>query len=187
MSVETPGTGGMHGDERFPTARSAGLIVTKSDGELIIYDVAAKHIHQLNAVSAAVWRQCDGRRTMSEIGAAASAELGATVNTDAVALALAKFDDANLLTQTANVPRESRRRFARKAALFGVAAVPAVVSITAPLASAAASSCKGDPENPIDSCGNKSNRVGLCCRYSDVLGQMRVGKCSSSLVCIPLA
>src|SRR5688572_19102036 len=107
MSVEALGGSGMHGDAEFPTARSADLIVTESDDEIVIYDERAGHIHHLNAVSAAVWRNCDGRRTVPEIAKAASEAIGATIDDDAMAIALAKLDDAKLLAGPALVPRTS--------------------------------------------------------------------------------
>ncbi len=160
MSVEVSGDPGAHDDASIPAARRADLIVTESDDEVVIYDKTAKHIHHLNAVSAAVWLHCDGRRTVAEIAAAASEAIGATVDEDAMAIALDKLGEANLLTEPVTIRRTSRRRFVKKAAIVA----PAVVSITAPIASASASSC---PDGHIlqSTCQiHKARADGRCCK-----------------------
>lgn len=167
---------GASGQTRLPAARSAGLIVTASEDELVIYDVAAKHIHHLNAVSAAVWQLCDGRRTVAEVAAAATETLGARVDADTVAIAAAKLDDAKLLAEAIAIPRMSRRIFGRRMAMLGAAAVPAVVSITAPLASASASDCFG---TPVDCPGN-GRAVNFCCMVD-----YGIGACDAAGNCNP--
>ena len=173
---------GESGQTRLPAARSAGLIVTASEDELVIYDVAAKHIHHLNAVSAAVWQLCDGRRTVAEVAAAATETLGARVDADTVAIAAAKLDDARLLVEAVAIPRMSRRIFGRRVAMAGAAAVPAVVSITAPHASASASGdCIGNRSSPII-CRTNDSTEGFCC--ADTKVGYRVGVCDASGACI---
>ena len=171
---------GASGQTRLPAARSAGLIVTASEDELVIYDVAAKHIHHLNAVSAAVWQLCDGRRTVAEVAAAATETIGARVDADAVAIAAAKLGDARLLVEAVAIPRMSRRIFGRRVAMAGAAAVPAVVSITAPHASASASGGCNEPWIPESACTSK--RRGLCCYGESFVGN---GVCDSWGGCEP--
>ena len=125
-------------DPVAPAARVEHLVTTEAASELLVYDERCHHIHHLNAVSATVWRRCDGVQTVAGI----ARETG--YGHETVRLALAKLAEADLLA--AEVPREltvdshSRRRLLKKA---GIAAIPAIVSVTAPLASAHAS--EGDP------------------------------------------
>lgn len=80
-----------------------------------------------------MWRLCDGERTVREIAAEAG------IAEDPAKRALRTLEDAQLLdAPLATVMRgmQSRRRFMKKA---GIAAIPAIVSITAPIAKAAAS------------------------------------------------
>ena len=173
---------GTNGDVRLPAARNADLILTATDDELIIFDVEAEQIHHLDAVSAAVWQHCDGRRSMAEVAAAATDALGARVDVDAVAIAAAKLDEARLLVEAVAIPRMSRRIFGRRVAMAGAAAVPAVVSITAPHASASASGdCIGNRSSPII-CRTNDSTEGFCC--ADTKVGYRVGVCDAIGACI---
>lgn len=116
-----------------PAARSTDLVTTASKDEVLVYDQERHHIHHLNATTTTVWTLCDGQRTVSELAQAAS------VDEDAVRLALRKLEDANLLDGTLSTDMrgkvQSRRAFMKKAALAGVA-VPMIASVSAPAASA---------------------------------------------------
>lgn len=172
MPEGAPGGLDIRGDARFPMARIAGLIVTELDDELVIYDTRVDHLHRLNVVSAAVWRACDGRRTVPEISVAASKTIGATIDDDAMAIALDKLSEANLLVEPVSVRRTSRRWLFKKAAIVA----PAVVSVTAPYASASASGCSGDQIEQSDCSTFKDRAVGRCCfRYT---GEGGPGICS---------
>jgi hypothetical protein len=144
-----------------PAMRTHDLVTTESKDEVLVYDQEAHHIHHLNASAATVWRLCDGERTADEI----AVEAGLTQ--DAVKLALRTLEDAKLLDGAlASEMRgtQSRRTFAKKA---GIAAIPAIVSITAPIAKAAASNhptC--DPlactTNQQVNCCTTQGEPGLC-------------------------
>lgn len=146
-----------------PAARIEDLVMTESGEEVLVYDQKAHHIHHLNKVAATVWQLCDGRRGLSEIVAAASDEMDVEVDGTAVKLALRKLDDAELfdggLSSEMRSAMQSRRTFMRRAAMVGAASVPAVISITAPLASASASTlCEEDEQQRVPSgCGCNGN------------------------------
>jgi DNA-binding transcriptional ArsR family regulator len=120
-----------------PAARVDRLITTEAGDEVLVYDQATHHIHHLNMTSVAVWRLCDGHRTVSELAAATG------LSDDLVRLALTRLSRAKLLD--AQLPAtmggevQSRRRFMKKAAIAGGIALPVVVSMTAPSAAQAAS------------------------------------------------
>jgi hypothetical protein len=140
-------------DLKVPAARMVDLVTTESKDEVLVYDQAVHHIHHLNATAAKVWRLCNGERTVSEIAAEAG------INVDAVKLALRTLEDAQLLDgplPAAMRGTQSRRAFMKKAAVAGIT-VPAIVSISAPLASA-----QGSAPYTTDCVG--SDRGDLCCR-----------------------
>jgi len=51
----------------LPKARSEGIITKDIDGELLIYDRTRDRAHCLNETAGAVWKLCDGRRSVAEI------------------------------------------------------------------------------------------------------------------------
>ena len=53
----------------LPKARSEGIITKDIDGELLIYDRTCDRAHCLNGTAAAIWKLCDGRRSVAEIAA----------------------------------------------------------------------------------------------------------------------
>jgi len=116
-------------------------VIQELPGEVLLYDPRNHRAHCLNRPAAAVWRACDGARTVADLRAVATAELGAPLAPEAVDLALRQLDVAGLLTQP--VPpvgqRISRRDLAKR--LGTAALVPALLSLTAPPAAAQASAC----------------------------------------------
>lgn len=141
-----------------PAARIKELVTNEVDGEVLVYDQATHHIHHLNETSAAVWRLCDGQRTLAEVARAAG------IRPETVQVALGKLADASLLRDELaldlRAPAQSRRAFMKKAAIAG--AIPAIVSVTAPLAAQAASRTVR-----VDGCGiggnNTCANVSICC------------------------
>lgn len=129
-----------------PLARTEDLVTTETKDEVLVYDQVRHHIHHLNVTAAAVWRMCDGQRTVAQIAREADIE------EDAVWLALRKLADTHLLDgEIAAGPggRQSRRSFLKKA---GIATIPAIVSTTAPIAKAAASGGSGCSPLPYGGC-----------------------------------
>ena len=53
----------------LPKARNGGIITKDIDGELLIYDRTRDRAHCLNETAAAIWKLCDGRRSVGEIAA----------------------------------------------------------------------------------------------------------------------
>jgi hypothetical protein len=122
-----------------PLARTKELVTTESSNEVLIYDERVHHMHHLDAEVTAVWHHCDGRRTPEAIS------LATGIDRIRVLVSLRKLDERQLLDNAVPAElreqKESRRKFLRKA---GVATLPAIVSVTAPIAKAAASG--GRPE-----------------------------------------
>ena len=139
-----------HGRPRHvvPAARHEGVVTETLDSGLLLYDLERDKGHSLNPVAAAVWRQCDGRRDVAEIAAAARAELGSEVTEDAVWRAVSQLDERRLLLASSprrmSGPEFSRRQALLKAAGAGAAAglaIPVIKSIVAPTPAQAQASC----------------------------------------------
>lgn len=117
-----------------PLARTEKLLTTESNNEVLIYDERVHHMHHLDAEVTAVWHHCDGTRTLEAIS------LATGIDEARVLVSLKKLDECRLLEHplpaSLKVPTQSRRKFLRKA---GVVTLPTIVSVTAPIAKAAAS------------------------------------------------
>jgi hypothetical protein len=130
-----------------PVARTRGLVVTESAGELLVYDQEQHHIHHLNPVSAGVWRGCTGNQSILDVAAATGLDI------DQVRLALRQLAGANLLEGDlliSSIPSRSSRRALLKKSGIAVM-IPAVVSVTAPLAAQATS-----PSSRYYKCSNNA-------------------------------
>lgn len=143
-------------DLKVPAARMVDLVTTESKDEVLVYDQAVHHIHHLNATASAVWKLCDGKRTVRDIAEATS------IDEEAVRLALRKLEEANLLEGDLAMTMRgthSRRAFMRRAVVAGAISVPVIVSITAPAAANHTSGCAlkhgGETcQNKHDCCSN---------------------------------
>jgi hypothetical protein len=126
----------------LPLRRDTDLIVRELADETLVYDRERHKAHCLNPPAALVWRHCDGRTTLAEMAAILHAELGLPPDNGVVQLALDRLERCHLLQKLpaagTDEARASRRDLMRK---LGVAAValPVVMTIFAPAASAAAS------------------------------------------------
>jgi hypothetical protein len=142
-SIGDHGTSPAAGELR-PRARTEGVIVEEMDEETLVYDVRGHRAHCLNAGAALVWRASDGRTSVSDM-ARLLGGVGLPEDEEVVWMALSRLDRAGLLDEPASLPSQ-RRRYSRKemlrtvGSMAGLALVlPAVTSITAPLAAQAAS------------------------------------------------
>lgn len=173
MDADTGRTDPTSRSQATPTARTKGLIVEEMDDETLVYDRDANAAHCLNRTAAEVWRSADGETTVPEI-ARHLRELGLPDDESVVRMALSRLDKLGLMDAVED-PSSEGRPVTRKEVLktLGKAAgiamlLPAVTSVTAPLAAQAAScitasQCWGSrPPNctglPI--CGNRTR----CCQ-----------------------
>jgi hypothetical protein len=145
-----------------PAARTHRLVVTESADEVLIYDQELHHIHHLNPVSAGVWRRCTGNQSILDLAATTGLDL------DHVRLALRQLAGANLLegdlTISSSRSRGSRRAFLKKSGIAVM--IPAVVSVTAPLAAQATS-----PSSRYYKCSNNACAdfsCSLVCQASNI-------------------
>jgi hypothetical protein len=121
----------------FPHARSAGLVVTELDDEILVYDKERDKAHCLNHTAALVWKYSNGKRGVAEIAAAMQKKLGSPVDAQIVWFALGQLEKDHLLRNTVDMPKElvgvTRREFVRQ---MGMAAMmvtlPLINSMSAP-------------------------------------------------------
>lgn len=126
----------------FPLARRKDLVVRELPEETLVYDVPRHRAHCLNRTAAQVWRHCDGSRDVGDLAALLPSELPMPAAEELVFLALQQFRKAHLLEGDVPLPVQpewySRRRMLAKLGI-ALAMLPAVISVTAPKARAAAS------------------------------------------------
>jgi hypothetical protein len=139
-----------------PLRRVDDLVLTASGEDLLVYDTATHALHTLNPMSAQVFQRCDGTATIDDL----IGEPGLDEHT--LLLAIELLQRAGLLdgVSLTGLPTiTSRRGFLRKA---GIAlGVPAIASVTMPMASAAQSvTCtpSGGPCSLSD--------PGACCSFT---------------------
>lgn len=126
-------------------ARTDGLLTEEIDGDLLVYDKPRDVAFRLNSTAALVWRSCDGTRTVGDLLAVLTEELGDLANEDMVLMALDDLAEHDLILsgyeqRDGEAVRLSRRRFFRHAAVAGAAAAaaPLVYSMAVPTSAAAA-------------------------------------------------
>jgi len=122
-----------------PVARTESLIVKEVDGETLVYDLKTDKAHCLNETAALVWKNCDGRKSVSEISKVLSADSNASVKDEIVWLALDQLEKFELLEEAPAKPSflagMTRRQMVARLGIAAVA-LPAIVAIVAPTASA---------------------------------------------------
>jgi len=146
-----------------PVARTESLIVKEVDGETLVYDLKSDKAHCLNHTAAQVWQNCDGHKSVSEIAQLLSADLGSNVKDEVVWLALDQLGKFKLLEETPARPSifagMTRRQMVARLGIAAIA-IPSIVSIVSPTASAGASCI---PQGSVFCCVNpKDCCTGLC-------------------------
>src|SRR5262245_2794497 len=141
-----------------PRARTSDLVVKAVKGEFLVYDLARHRAHSLNQTAAAVWRACDGTRSVTALGAAATRESGQNVPVDAVRYALQSLSRAQLLESPVEENGLSRREVMARLGTAAAVALPLVTTIVAPTAAQAQSApaCLHENQGPCTS-------VAQCC------------------------
>jgi Coenzyme PQQ synthesis protein D (PqqD) len=120
-----------------PLARRDGLVVKTVGDEVLVYDLERARAHSLDGLAAAIWRRCDGHRPVAALAAAVRAETGVPVTAAAVEYGLAALGRARLLAGERPALGPTRRQVLAK--IGTAAAIPLVLSITAPTAAQAQS------------------------------------------------
>jgi hypothetical protein len=128
---------------RLPRARR-DVVTQELPDELLVYDTVRHKAHCLNRAAALVWKHCDGKTTIAQMGALLE-EAGLPPGVEVIELALNELERAHLLAERMSLPgsiqSRSRRALLKKAGLIAGAAlaIPLVQSIVAPTVAQAAS------------------------------------------------
>jgi hypothetical protein len=152
-------------EQVLPIARKEGIVVKELADEFLIYDLHIHKAHVLNETAALVWKHCDGRTSIAKLAAQVEVAGIGKLDEESIWLALEQLGKAKLLEKRiekpASLKRMTRREVIRKVGV--AAAVPLVVSLVAPNASAALSCagrlCAGNP----GACGTGCNCDGSVC------------------------
>lgn len=152
-----------------PRARRKRLVVRRLAEETLVYDLDTHRAHCLNRMADAVWRLCDGRRTLSDIARALKEAPVTPADPGVLRLALRQLRDAGLLVETGGDAelREapSRRELLVRLGAGAAALLPVVASVVAPTPAQAASPvCAGGPTDSTQ-CKDLDdpNAIGCCC------------------------
>jgi hypothetical protein len=135
-------------DDARPLARRHGLIVQPFNDETLVYDSETDRAHCLNATSAFVWRNCDGKRSTRQLAQLMIREFQLQMDKNAAEelahLALDQLYRKRLLDKATPIPQVgvvTRRKLVRNLGV-ALAFLPLVTSIISPIAVEAAT-CRG--------------------------------------------
>ena len=130
----------------LPTSRRERLLIEELTDEVLIYDLDRAKAHCLNQAAAFVWKQCDGRTTVSEARLRLEEEFGVGVDEAVIWLALDQLKKFDLLQERVERPDRmnhvSRRALIRSMGLAAAVAVPLITSICIPTTVQAFTSCR---------------------------------------------
>ena len=126
--------------QQLPIARSERLLIEKLPDEVLVYDLDRKKAHCLNSTAALIWNHCDGKTSVKELVSLLEKQSNGKVQEEVVWFGLDQLQSARLLDgppAATSKERLSRRELVKRIGL--AVAVPTIVSVLAPKASAALS------------------------------------------------
>ena len=123
-----------------PKARKEGIVLKQVADQTLLYDTSINELHSLNASAAAIWTNCDGKKSAGEI-AECLCQQGIEANEASVELALEQLSSRNLLQDPMPEPSSTTKKHRREMlkVLTTALAIPVITSIVAPQARASAS------------------------------------------------
>lgn len=136
----------------MPKARKHQLIIKELPDETLVYDLDTDKAHCLNDTAAKVWKNCDGKNSVTDISTSLAKETSLPIDEAVVWLALDQLKQFKLLAEMPSAPAifsgMSRRQVMRNIGIAAVA-LPVIVSIIAPT-SVSAASCGQVCTSPTD-------------------------------------
>lgn len=147
-----------------PKARRDELVIEELPEETLVYDLNRHKAYCLNQTTAVIWSHCDGQTDIKQLSRVLQKKLNLPADEDLIGLALERLERAHLLStpmkEETERPRKSRRELMQRLGWIGgmAALLPAVITITAPTAQAAASCVTASDCKNF----NRTN-VGRCC------------------------
>ena len=162
-----------------PQARKEHLSVRSLPHETLVYDLQTHKAHCLNPLVTFIWQRCDGTNSRDDLAKVVERHWRISECEAVVQLALEQLSRRGLLQAPAaplSAPERVARRRALKKLVLAAAAIPAIMTVTAPSAQALVSgaglvgnACTQDADCPGVSLGNN------CIR-----GRCVSGKCAAS-------
>jgi hypothetical protein len=134
-----------HTIENQPTAlaRKTDIVVQEMPEEVLVYDLKSHKAHCLNKSAAFIWEHCDGQTTVADLTKLMLEEFKTPMDESLVWHTLERLGKADLLAEKVSRPSgtifRSRRALLSKLGTAALLSVPVVMSITSPVAAAAAS------------------------------------------------
>ena len=127
----------------IPKARKEELVVQEVSDEVLVYDLRTNRAHCLNETAAFVWKSCDGKNSVEEIGKKCQRDSGKPVSEEMIWLAIEQLGKRELLEKPVEVVFEgqTRREALKRIGLGAMIALPIVTSLTAPTAALAGTIC----------------------------------------------
>lgn len=121
-----------------PKARTEKLVVQELPDEILVYDIKTNEAHCLNKTAAMVWKNCDGKTSVTDIAKLLGSSFGNPVDDDFVWLAIDQLDKKDLLNKQNRFDLPNRRAALKTIGLASVIALPIVASLKAPTSAFAA-------------------------------------------------
>ncbi len=122
------------------------VLVRELSNELVLYDKETSKAHCLNPTAAAVWKLCDGKKSVAEIARAIEGDLTPPDGEALVWMALGQLNKSGLLQN--EIPSAakgavlSRREIVRRMGVAATMALPLATFILVPTPAAAVSPSK---------------------------------------------
>ena len=102
----------------------------EANGETMVYDLTIDKAYLLNETSAFVWRMCDGKRDLADIGKALAEKTHQPIDENIVKLAIEQLKTNNLLSDAENIKdfftKTSRRKAIKQIGLATMIALPGI-------------------------------------------------------------
>lgn len=128
-----------------PVSRKDEIVIQELDGEVLIYDLRSNKAFCLNATSAAIWKLCDGGKSVADIAGRVAKDFKASNSEDLVWLALDQLNKEKLISDSPDLGTRfegmSRRQIIKKIGLGSLVALPVVAGLVAPPAVLAQTAC----------------------------------------------
>ena len=144
------------------------ITLQEVDTETLLYDERSHKAWCLNRSSASIWRLCNGERTIAEIAAEATVELGSPVSEDLVLLTIEELREKELLeAEIQELPHSdlSRREMIARVSLTAAALLPVIAALTVSAAAQGLGGSAGSGGNG-DDMSNRTDPVTKSVRKS---------------------
>jgi hypothetical protein len=131
-------------NDETPRSLQRHISVQQVGVETLVYDELRHKAFCLNESSSVIWRLADGERTIAQIRAAASLQLGSEVSDEFVLFALEELSRDGLIESFSIAEAEpaiSRRVMLQHLGISGALMLPMIAAVMAPIAAQSYNGC----------------------------------------------